>query len=355
MQSFDKDNLTAVEAREFVQSIAFGPIAFHAARALVQLGVLSLIEQARPHGITLEEVAKRLGLSIYGTRVLMEAGLGVGLLTLSDQRFRVTRAGGCLLHDRMTRVNMDFVNDICYRGMLDLAKSVQEGKPEGLKVFGAWATIYEALAHLPPHARSSWLNFDHYYSDAAFRDALPLVFRFKPKRILDVGGNTGRWALQCVRFSKDVEVCIGDLPSQLEMAKEAVQSHAGSERITFAPLDVLKPESAIPSGFDTLWMSQFLDCFSEDQIHSILAKCRRTMDAGSRLFILEPFWDRQRFKASAFSLQMTSLYFTAMANGNSQMYRSHVVLDLLKDQGFEIDQQVDHLGIAHTLVVCRSP
>ena len=353
MQEFDKDNQTALEAKEYVQSLAFGPIAFQAARALVRLGILSRVEQARPKGITPEEMAEQLGLSIYGARVLMEAGLGIGLLTVNDRRFRVTKAGWCLLHDRMTQVNMGFVNDICYRGMLDLDKSVRAGKPEGLKVFGSWPTIYEALAHLPPDTRSSWLDFDHYYSDAAFPDALPLVFRYEPQHILDVGGNTGRWALQCVRFSKDAHVSIADLPGQLKMAEEAIRTHEGNERITCAPLDVLNPESAIPSGFDAIWMSQFLDCFSEDQIRHILAKCRRAMESGGRLFILEPFWDRQRFKASAFSLQMTSLYFTAMANGNSQMYRSSLVLALLNEEGFEIEEQFDHLGVGHTLLVCR--
>ena len=54
---------------------------------------------------------------------------------------------------------------------------------------------------------------------------------------------------------------------------------------------------------------------------------------------LEPFWDRQKFRASAFSLQMTSLYFTAMANGNSQMYASGLFLSLLKDAGFAVEEQ----------------
>ena len=88
------------------------------------------------------------------------------------------------------------------------------------------------------------------------------------------------------------------------------------------------PARPLPAGYDLIWMSQLLDCFSDAQIVAVLRKargsaCRRD----GRLWILELFWDRQRFEAAAFSLQQTSLYFSCVANGNSQMYDSAVFLD----------------------------
>ena len=355
MELFNKDNRTALEAKEYVQFLAFGPIAFQAARALVNLGILSLVEKARSAGAIVEVVARETNLTAYGVRILLEAGLGIGLLTVEAGRFHLTKAGHFLLHDEMSRINLNFVNDVCYRGMSNLEKSILEGKPAGLKEFGDWTTIYEALSQLPDAAKASWLKFDHYYSEAAFPAALPLVFKSAPRRILDVGGNTGRWALRCVQFSEDVQVCIADLPGQLDMAREKIQNQAQSARITYFPVNVLDQKSEFPSGYDAIWMSQFLDCFSEDEIRFILAKCRKAMSPQSRLFILEPFWDRQRFRAAAFSLQMTSLYFTAMANGNSQMYHSSLFLSLLQDSGFGIENQFDHLGISHSLIVCKLP
>ena len=38
--------------------------------------------------------------------------------------------------------------------------------------------------------------------------------------------------------------------------------------------------------FDAVWMSQFLDCFSEEQIVSILRRAAKVMDSGSRLYIM---------------------------------------------------------------------
>ena len=48
------------------------------------------------------------------------------------------------------------------------------------------------LAQLPDQVQKSWFEFDHYYSDNAFPEVLPIVFANKPKRLLDVGGNTGK-------------------------------------------------------------------------------------------------------------------------------------------------------------------
>jgi hypothetical protein len=67
---------------------------------------------------------------------------------------------------------------------------------------------------------------------------------------------------------------------------------------------------------------------------------------------METFWDRQRFKTAAFSLQMTTLYFTNIANGNSQMYDSAVFNKLIDKAGFKILEEIDEVGISHTVQVC---
>ena len=56
-----------------------------------------------------------------------------------------------------------------------------------------------------------------------------------------------------------------------------------------------RPDAPLPGGHDVIWMSQFLDCFSEDEIVMILRKAAAVMTAGTRLFIMETYWDRQRF------------------------------------------------------------
>lgn len=354
MNFFENDKSTALEAKEKAQWIAFAPVVFQVTRILRDSGILTHIEQSEEkEGLTEEEIVRQSKLPRYGVRVLVEAALGIGLLTLKDGRYRLTKLSIFVLHDNLTRVNMDFIHDVCYEGMFRLEESIKTGKPEGLKVFGEWSTIYEALSKLPPKVQKSWFGFDHFYSDYAFPDVLPYVFDNKPKTLLDIGGNTGKWALQCFKFDAEVKVTIMDLPGQVGMAKTQIEQNGFSDRISFHECNLLDETQAFPKNFDAIWMSQFLDCFSEAEIKSILRRCHAALSADGFVYILEPFWDKQRFQASAFVLQQTSLYFTAMANGNSQMYYSENFIRCVKDAGFQVVEQRDLIGVSHTLLKCR--
>jgi hypothetical protein len=353
MEFYNEDKSTALEAMEKAQWLAFAPVVFQASRALRNLGILSAIEQRRMLGMTADEIELECKLSPYGTRVLCESGLAIGLLYIKKDKYFLTKTASFFINDKLTEANCDFVNDVCYKGLFDLEKSIVTGKPEGLKTFGDWPTVYQALSELPAQAQESWFKFNHYYSDQAFDEVLPLVFSQSPKKILDIGGNTGKFAFQCLSYSPDVNVSIMDLPGQLNMAKQAAVENGNENRMGFIESNILDETQQIPSGFDVIWMSQFLDCFSDEQIISILKRCVNAMNENDLVCILEPFWDRQRFKTSAFSLQMTSLYFTNIANGNSQMYHSAVFAEFVKAAGLETESMHDGIGICHTLIVCR--
>lgn len=353
MNFYENDAMPAIKAKQLAQWITFAPFIFQATRILRDSNILMIIEKRR-EGITLEELQQQVDLSPYAVRVLVEAGLGVGLITLKDGKYKTTKTAYFILHDELTRVNMDFAHDVCYQGMYFLEESLKSGKPEGLKVFGTWNTIYEALStDLPDKVKKSWFAFDHFYSDYSFPEVLPLVYKYKPKRLLDIGGNTGKWSMQSFAHDPDVHITIMDLPGHVDGAKSQIDALGYGDRISFYPCNVLDESQPFPKGFDAVWMSQFLDCFSEDEIVSILRRCKTALNPGGRIFIMELFWDRQRFEASAFAVQQTSLYFTAMANGNSQMYDSKVFGKCIAAAGLRIVEETDYVGVSHTLQICE--
>src|SRR5687767_1687926 len=116
MNLFETDKLSALEAKEKAQWISFGPVVFQTARILRDTGILETIEQNR-EGMTLEQVVNFVKLPEYGVRVLMEAALGIGLLLFRDGKYFITKTSSFLLSDTLTRVNMDFIHDVCYNGM----------------------------------------------------------------------------------------------------------------------------------------------------------------------------------------------------------------------------------------------
>jgi hypothetical protein len=351
--NFGNDKKSALEAKFDAQKIAFAPIMFQAALALRDLGILEVIHNRRREGIGLEEVAAELGLSVYGVKVLLEAGLSMELVYAEEGRFRLTKTGWHILRDRLTRVNMDFTNDVNYLGMHSLQESVRQGKPTGLPTLGDWDTIYEGLFDLPQKAQESWFAFDHYYSDYSFSEILDLVIGPGVKKILDVGGNTGKFALQCVSHHPDVEVCILDHPAQVAKALASAAEAGYGERVSGQAMNLLDHGIAFPGGMDVIWMSQFLDCFSKADILGLLNRAREALGEEGTLYILELYWDRQKFPASTYSLHATSLYFTNMANGCSQMYHSGDMMELLKEAGLELEASQKDIGVSHTLFTCK--
>ena len=353
---YTKENISAREAQRLAEFIAFGPAVFQTARIMSKWGILEMLRESND-GMTIPEIATKADISPYAAKCLLEASLCIGIVLVDDttDRFRLSKTGWFLINDPATRVNIDFNHDVNYLGWFNLEESLLNGRPEGLKTLGDWPTVYEGLSSLPKHIQDSWFGFDHFYSDNSFDQALEIVFGNKPKTLLDVGGNTGRWALRCVDYDKDVNVTILDLPQQIGMMKENIKGHDGAERIDGLGVNLLDETTEMPSDrkFEAIWMSQFLDCFSEKQIVSILRRATKVMDRDSRLYIMETLWDRQRFEPAALCLTLTSLYFTAIANGNSKMYHSEDMERLVKEAGLEIETIHDYLGQGHSIMVCK--
>jgi len=348
---FGNDKKSAYQAQFDAQKLAFAPIMFQAARSLRNLGILETIKK-HSEGLSIEEVAEKLNLSVYGVKVLLEAGLSLELVYARNHKFFITKTGWFLLTDDLTNVNMNFTHDVNYLGFFKLEESIKNEKPEGLKVFGEWETVYEALSQLPEPVRKSWFGFDHYYSDESFPLVLPILFESNPKRIMDVGGNTGKFSIKCAQYNPDVHVTILDLPGQLADAYINIENNSLSNRIDGYPINLLDHTLQYPKGYDIVWMSQFLDCFAQDDIVELLKKAKAALNENGAVYILETFWDNQRTDAGRYSLVATSLYFTCIANGCSQMYHTQDMLALIDKAGMKVEQTYPEIGISHTMLKC---
>jgi hypothetical protein len=361
-EKYTKDNIRAIDAKFEAQKIAFAPLTFQAVRALLELGLLKTVSDSGEKGISLKNAAQQAGISLYGAQALLEIALGMNLVKMlpetspdngGEARFVLGKTGWFLLEDEMTKVNFNFVNDVCYKGAFELTRSIQDGKPLGLDVFGGEGkTIYEILSSLPEKVKESWFAFDHFYSDIGFEEALPIVFSHNPKKIIDIGGNTAKWAICCCRYNPNVEVTIVDLPGQIQAAEKKIVQAGFSDRIKTKVCNVLDTQTAFPFGADIIWMSQFLDCFSLDEVTRIMEKVRRSAGPFANVYVLELFWDKQRFEAASYSLQATSLYFTCMANGNSKMYRYGELAEAIEKAGFDIVNAHHNLGSNDYSLLC---
>lgn len=354
-----EDNLSALQAKFAAQKLAFAPAAFQTAKAMVDLHILQAIEDSKTAGLTIEAIIDKTGLSSYAVKLLMEFSLSLELVKIipnsEPQAYVLGKTGYFLLNDELTKANMNFINDVCYQGLFYLQESLKTGKPAGLKVFGNWDTIYQGLASLPEQVKKSWFAFDHYYSDSIFGAALPIVFKENSRHIMDIGSNTGKFTKAALSYNDKVLVTMVDLAPQIAMAKNNPELEPFKDRIESYPTNILNPDEQLPSNVDTVWMSQFLDCFSLDEIQGIVRKIKKHVPQHCNIFVLEPLWDMQRFEAASYSIQATSIYFAAMANGNSKMYSYSDLVGAIEAAGCTLIRAHHNLGINSYSLLQFSP
>ena len=349
-KKFSPERQSAFEARFEAQKIAFGPVVFQCVRYAWKRGMLQAIADAGDTGLTVDQMAQDGRWTAYVLKVVLETCLSAGVVYLDQGRYVLDKTGFVVLTDPITQVNIDFNHDVCYQALFSLEQSLDAGKPLGLKVFGDWPTVYEGLAQLPEPARSSWFAFDHYYSDGSFPDILPDVFATAPKRVMDIGANTGKFSLAALGANAGVKLHLVDLPGQLAVADKALQAAGLRERASLHPTNLLDDAAALPDGMDLIWMSQFLSCFSEEAIASIFRRVAAALAPNGQVLVMDTFWDRQRYDIAAYCLINTSPYFNNIASGNSKVYESEDYVRLAQAAGLELVTARDGIGYCHSLL-----
>lgn len=356
MKFFTPKKLSAYDAISEAQKIAYAPLVFQSVRVMRDLGILEQLDESSGKGISARTISENLNISLYGIETLLESGLSCGVVERYDdgELFVLSKVGYFLLHDEMTRINMDYNHYICYLGMYYLEEAIKTGKPSGLRVFGEkWNTLYEALPHLPEKIINSWYAFDHYYSDSAYPVVLPIILGNHPASMLDIGTNIGKFAILAAQYDPNIEITMVDLPDQLDNAITQVSEAGLSDRIQSLALDLLDERTMLPGNIDIYWLSQFLSCFGKNEIISILKRIVNVMNEDSTVYVMETCWDLQQHEAAAYSLINTSLYFTAMASGNSKMYHSRELIECFTAAGLTLKNTINNLGICHTLFECK--
>ncbi len=349
-KKFSPERQTAFAARFEAQKIAFGPVVFQCTRYAWKHGMLQAIADAGETGLSVVQMAETGRWSEYALKVVLETCLSAGVVYLQGGNYVLDKAGFVILTDRITQINLDFNHDVCFEGMFRLEQSLQQEKPLGLTALGDWPTLYVGLSALAEPAKSSWFAFDHYYSDTSFPNILPDVFATAPKKIMDIGANTGKFSSAALAYDAQVELHLTDLPGQLAVADTNLQAAGVRERAHLHAVDMLDPAAPFASGMDVIWMSQFLTCFSEAVVATIFKRAVAALREGGQILVLDTFWDRQRYDIASYCLINTSPYFTAMASGNSKVYESDDIVRLAATAGLRLLTVRDDIGYCHSLL-----
>lgn len=342
------NNSSVIDDLADAQKLSFAPLAFQGLAAMLDLGIIQLLDKK---SMNEKEIMSALNLDVYTISTLLHIGKLNNLIIENDNNYSLTRMAKLFLYDEMTKANFNFVKDVCYLGASELAKSFKDRQPRGLhKFIGNYPAIYPALTKLPEPMKKSWYEFDHLYSDNCFGEVFTIITQ-KYNSIFDIGGNTGKFETLCLDNDENLNITMLDLKENIETLK----NNSKLKNCKFHPINVLDKYPQYPEIKNSaVLMSQFLDCFSKQDIKKIFNDLHTAMDDNSSIYILEPYIDQQKFHAAEYSLVHISLYFTCMANGVSKMYTFKEMREMIETSGFCLINCFNDIGsYNYTLLECK--
>jgi SAM-dependent methyltransferase len=243
------------------------------------------------------EVAGELSCDPRGLTMLLDALASMGLLMKREGRYVVTPFSA----EYLVRASDKYLGHIIRHhhhlvaGWARLDEAVRSGRP-----------VREPVSHgEEAQERESFLMGMFNLAMQIAPRIAPLIDLSGHRRLLDLGGGPGTYAIHFCMQNPELSAVVYDLPTTREFADATVARFLLSDRVGFAAGDFLT--DAVPTGFDVVWVSHVLHSCGPEECALLLAKGVEALEPGGILlvqeFILDDTRDGPLFPA-LFSLNM---------------------------------------------------
>ena len=288
--------------------------ALHAGVKLAVFTPLSAEPLAAP------ELAGRINCNPRGLAMLLDALSAMGLLDKRDATYVATPFAA----DFLSRTSPSYLGHIIMHhhhlmaGWANLDQAVRTGAP-----------IRERASHDDVESsRESFLMGMFNLAMLIAPKIVPHIDLSGRRRLLDLGGGPGTYAIHFCQQNPGLSAVICDLPTTRGFAEQTVERFGLSGRISFAAGDFEVEE--LPGGFDVAWLSHILHGVGPQVCVGILKKTLSALQPGGMIlvqeFILDNAKDAPLFPA-LFSLNML------IGTPDGQAYSEAELMEMLAAAG----------------------
>lgn len=329
--------------------IAGGHTAFQLLWAGIELGLYEALSVAPDQ--TLDQVAQTLGLARQPARILMVGLTALGVVKLSNDRYR----NAALIEDRLVKGKPGYAAPILgwqahivYPGMQDFVASLKENRNAGLQRFaGDEPTLYQRLTHDKP-LQTVFQDAMSALSKQA-NSFLPAAMDFsKYRHIVDAGGGDGTNAMAIAKRYPTVRTSVFDSASVCEHAKANIAQQGMSERVSTWPGNFFT--DAFPPDTDCIVFCHILTIWSMENNKLLLKRTYEALPQGGALVIFNMMAADD--DSGPLSTALGSPYFLAIATGEGMLHPWKDYENTLKQVGFTQTHRIDQgLPLDHGILV----
>ena len=234
-------------------------------------GIFPLLEEPR----TAQEVADALGgWSPRGVRMLLDSLVALELVSKTDGRYRNgAMASSCLVPGAPT----------------DQTHIIKH------KAFGweTWGKLQDAVrtgspvqADRPEQSSEELRAFICGMADIAKHSARAMLEELDVspyRRMLDVGGGPGTYAIAFLEANPDMQATVLDLPDVLPIGREHAASTTVADRLTFTAGDMTA--DSFGSGYDLILLSNIIHSYGSEMNRELVRKSYDALEPGGLLII----------------------------------------------------------------------
>ncbi len=112
------------------------------------------------------------------------------------------------------------------------------------------------------------------------------------KKIIDIGGGPGTYAIEFVRKNPHIQAVIFDLPDVIEIARENIQQNDMGKQVATKVGDLFVDDFG--SGYDLALLSNIIHMISFEEVLFLLKKVRRSLNTKGRVVIKDFFVNEDR-------------------------------------------------------------
>jgi SAM-dependent methyltransferase len=279
-----------------------------------QLDVFSWLSK---HGQSPRAVAAHFGGDAISWEIFLNALSGMGLLTKRGEKFSNTSFAVRYLSGTGTAVLLP--DHDAWETWGRLASILTTGKrPRSQKPFSLdRAKAKRLLVGLDLHAQQ----------------IAPYLIKKFPlsgcRTLLDVGGGLGSFAVAFCRRYPRLQATLVEHPNILPLARRAIKDSGMAKRVRVIGLDFLR--SALPQGFDTVFVSNVLHAHGLAEDCSLLSKLYRCLNPRGQLILRDVFMGRDRTNPEWGALFSVSLL---LHTPQGRCYALDEILGWLRQVGF---------------------
>lgn len=222
-------------------------------------------------------LADRLRLNPQGTDILLVALHALGYVEQRGGHYRNSSAVEKFILSDSPQTLRAYIGDF-NRDMWDefsrIEDAVTTGKTSGL--------------HDRPPDDPYWERYMRGLFDLtrlAGDDVARMIPVRNPKRMLDLAGGHGGYAIAMCRRHKDLTVTIAELEGAARIAREIVREQGMADRIDFLVGDMFT--TPLGDGYDVATAFQILHHFDEDVNVELLTRAREALREGGTIAVLE--------------------------------------------------------------------